>query len=180
MKESLGFSPLLPQCLFFNNIANYKKRKKVYLHIYILISLSSTTLPHVHHSSPLDFFFSIRSHHPEPSPLPHLTLPFFFFLLSFLSSRTFSLNMFSFLIFIEHKLLPLLYMPVDKKLVLQRNFQKNYQTQIQLLSIYESPSIINPGLRTAATTQPNPSPTLLLSHLQRIHHHTHPLQVTKQ
>jgi hypothetical protein len=33
----------------------------------------------------------------------------------------------------------------------QRNFQKNYQTQIQLSSICES---INPDLRTAATTQP--------------------------
>ena len=38
----------------------------------------------------------------------------------------------------------------------KRNFQKNYQTQIQLLSICESPSIINQDLRTAATTQPNP------------------------
>jgi hypothetical protein len=36
----------------------------------------------------------------------------------------------------------------------QRNFQKNYQTQIQLSSICES---INPDLRTTATTQPSSS-----------------------
>ena len=76
-----------------------------------------------------------------------LTTTWFFLFYSVPSSRTFPTppphsTFLLFLIFIEQKLLPL--------------FQKNYQTHIQLSSIYESHSIINPDLRTATTTQPNP------------------------